>query len=180
MPVEVRLYANLRRIAGGRSVVLPGEPATADEAIAALTSLHPDLAPLIRDEDGSIRRFVAVMVDGRDIRHLAGLETPVASRSVVDIFPPIAGGVSTHAVTERLRGLPEWLIRDYLAELGGRASGAAAVTADGWRASWTHEQATIPGAAFALTEFAITFEGEREAVAAVHAAFMAKAQRGGG
>ena len=33
-----------------------------------------------------------IMVEGRDIRHLSGLETRVTNESAMDIFPPVAGG----------------------------------------------------------------------------------------
>ena len=33
-----------------------------------------------------------VFIDGREIRNLQGLDTPVAADATVDIFPPTAGG----------------------------------------------------------------------------------------
>ncbi|SVD26471.1 uncharacterized protein METZ01_LOCUS379325, partial [marine metagenome] len=38
------------------------------------------------------RPYVAVMVNGRDIRHTGGLETPLEPDAELDIFPPVAGG----------------------------------------------------------------------------------------
>ena len=32
------------------------------------------------------------MVDGRDIRHIEGLESRLSPNSELDIFPPVAGG----------------------------------------------------------------------------------------
>ena len=32
------------------------------------------------------------MLNGRDIRHLDGLETQIPPNSDMDIFPPVAGG----------------------------------------------------------------------------------------
>ncbi len=44
------------------------------------------------DDDGTVRRFVAIMVDGRDPRHIEGLQSRVTPESELDIFPPVAGG----------------------------------------------------------------------------------------
>jgi molybdopterin synthase sulfur carrier subunit len=61
-------------------------------ALEELIDRFPDLRPGLLAEDGTVRPFVAVMVDGRDIRHLGGIETPVPDGSTLDIFPPVAGG----------------------------------------------------------------------------------------
>jgi len=79
-----------------------------------------------------------------------------------------------------LRGLPEWLIREYLIELGGEMVEAdhAAMTADGWAVSWTNQRVSIPGGSFQLTQFDLVFSGAD--ASRVHDDFMKKAQRGGG
>ena len=43
-------------------------------------------------EDGGLRRFVNVFVDGEDIRFLQGLDTPVSDGVEVTILPAVAGG----------------------------------------------------------------------------------------
>ena len=62
------------------------------EALADLIALHPGLSEQIFGMDGETRPYVAVMVNGRDIRHLDGLDTLVSNDSELDIFPPVAGG----------------------------------------------------------------------------------------
>lgn len=90
--MEIRFYATLRPLVGGRSVALSDPPATVGEVLDRLVGEHEGLGERIFDEDGTVRRFVAIMVDGRDIRHLEGLQTRVSDRSELDIFPPVAGG----------------------------------------------------------------------------------------
>ena len=102
--MEVRVYATLRPIVGGRSVTLEPGPAdptststegalnTIRDVIHRLIDRFPDLGERILDEEGAVRQYVAVMVDGRDIRHTGGLDTPVSPDSKLDIFPPVAGG----------------------------------------------------------------------------------------
>ena len=43
-------------------------------------------------ENGGLRRFVNVYVDGEDIRFGNGLDTPVADGQEVQILPAVAGG----------------------------------------------------------------------------------------
>ena len=90
--IEAKLYATLRVIAGSKSVFLERQPATVGAALEELSDRFPDLRAGLLDEDGAVRPFVAVMVDGRDIRHLGGLTTPLAGAETLDIFPPVAGG----------------------------------------------------------------------------------------
>lgn len=43
-------------------------------------------------EDGRIRRYINVYVDGKDIRFAEGQKTPVLNDSVVDVVPAVSGG----------------------------------------------------------------------------------------
>ncbi len=85
-----------------------------------------------------------------------------------------------------IRGLPEWLIRAYLDEMGASPEGGDAETprmaADGWSVSWSSQRVKIPGSSgFGLTQFDMVFTAEdAAALAEVETAFMKKAQRGGG
>ena len=90
------------------------------------------------------------------------------------------------AVELSIRGLPEWLIRDYLGEMGaapddGDAS-APRMAADGWTVSWSTQRVQILGSSgLGLTQFDMVFTAEdADALAEVETAFMKKAQRGGG
>ena len=88
-------------------------------------------------------------------------------------------------IRESCRGLPEWLIRDYLEQMGARPEaeaedGASRMTADDWRVSWLSEKVPIAGGTLSLTEFRLLFEGEDVACEAAFDLFMKKAQRGGG
>ena len=83
----------------------------------------------------------------------------------------------------RVRGLPEWLLRAYLEELGGRAEPqgeAVCLVGEGWTVSWSGSRADLPGGSLRLTEYHLVFEGEAATVDAVREAFLKKAQRGGG
>ena len=62
----------------------------APTAGAALRSLP--IANLVFDEHGELRPLVNVYVDGSDVRHGDGLETPLRSDSQVRVVAAIAGG----------------------------------------------------------------------------------------
>ena len=89
--MEVRVYATLRPIVGGRSVTLDAPLTTVQGVIDELIQRFPDLEERLLEE-GAIRPYVAVMVNGRDIRHTGGLDTPLEPDAELDIFPPVAGG----------------------------------------------------------------------------------------
>lgn len=90
---SVRLYASLRELAGDRTVDVPlPDGAIVQDVLAALVQARPALAGHVLDEAGQVLPFVGVFVDGRDIRHLQGLDTPVKTENEVYVFPPTAGG----------------------------------------------------------------------------------------
>lgn len=92
--MEVRFYATLRPVVGGRSVTLPDDCRTIGEALSRLVQDYPALQSKLLEDHGAVRPHVVVMVGGRDIRHLNGLDTPLAGADGIDIFPPVAGGDS--------------------------------------------------------------------------------------
>ncbi len=91
--VDVSFYATLRQIVGTKHVAFDlGAGATAQRLLDAAGERFPELKALIWQPDGSLSDYVKVFVDGRDIRHLQGLDTPIPPDATVDIFPPAAGG----------------------------------------------------------------------------------------
>ena len=62
----------------------------ASTAGAALRSLP--IANLVFDEHGELRSLVNIYVDGTDVRHGDGLETPLGDETTVRVVAAIAGG----------------------------------------------------------------------------------------
>jgi molybdopterin converting factor small subunit len=88
---RVVLPQALRGLAGGeKEVALEG--GTVADVLDALAARHPALARRIRDEQGQLRRFVNLYVDGSDVRHCGGLTAAVAPNSEVLVLPSVAGG----------------------------------------------------------------------------------------
>jgi sulfur-carrier protein len=91
---KVVLPGALRQYSGGAASVdlALAEGATLADLLDALGAEKPALIRRIRDEQGELRRFVNVYVDGEDARRAGGLEAPVPSGAEVLVLPSVAGG----------------------------------------------------------------------------------------
>ena len=78
----------LRAEAGGASRLEITAAGTLGAVLAEVGERWPMLARRIRDEQGAVRRYVNVFVDGEK----AGVETPVAPGSEIQVLPSVAGG----------------------------------------------------------------------------------------
>jgi molybdopterin synthase sulfur carrier subunit len=82
----------LRQYSGGaRSVQISGACSLA-EALDQLDEHCPRLIGRIRDEQGALRRYVNVYVDGVEARAADGLATVVGPASEILVLPSVAGG----------------------------------------------------------------------------------------
>jgi molybdopterin synthase sulfur carrier subunit len=88
MPL-IKLYANLRRIAGSKEVQVRG--ATIQEMLGKLLQEFPDLDRFLM-EDGRLRLRVVITINGQSMQADMSLQTPVSEHDQIAIFPPIAGG----------------------------------------------------------------------------------------
>ena len=91
MSVTVRVPTPLRKLTGGRDVVM-GEGVTLLSCIEGLDSSYPGLKERLLDELGDLRRFVNIYVNGEDIRFQQGMQTPLKPGDEVSIVPAVAGG----------------------------------------------------------------------------------------
>jgi len=91
MAVTVKIPTQLRAAAGGASEASVSG-ATVGEVLDALYAEHTELRDRVAGDDGQLRRFVNVFLDGEDIRFLDGLETPVKDGDELTILPAVAGG----------------------------------------------------------------------------------------
>lgn len=66
-----------------------------DEALFDLVSQYPDLEKHLFSEDGQLRPYVNLFLDGDDVRHLQGGDTQLSENDRVLIIPSIAGGRSS-------------------------------------------------------------------------------------
>jgi molybdopterin synthase sulfur carrier subunit len=93
MSVQVVLPGVLADLAGGsKHLDVQPKGGTLADLLDALAAEHPRLTRRIRDETGTVRRFVNVYVDGEDVRFQDGLATTVRDGAEVQVLPSVAGG----------------------------------------------------------------------------------------
>ncbi len=83
--------APLRRLTGGQGKVSVAA-VTVNELITELETAYPGVKERLLDENGDIKRFINVFVDGDEIRGLSGGDTAIKENSEVSIIPAMAGG----------------------------------------------------------------------------------------
>ena len=91
MSVLVRIPTPLRRMTGGKDKV-EVESSTLGEMVDTLESAYPGFKERLVDENGELRYFVNIYVNGEDVRFLQGLETTTRTGDEVSIVPAVAGG----------------------------------------------------------------------------------------
>jgi molybdopterin synthase sulfur carrier subunit len=96
MIVKVRFFATIREKAGKKEVDVnvQGESIDILNLIRLLSDkLGEEFERTILDpETHKIRPYIKIMVNGRDIEFLNGLETTLKDGDVVQVFPPVGGG----------------------------------------------------------------------------------------
>lgn len=89
--ILVTLPAPLHRVAGGvGELVAEGE--TLALALAALRESRPAVTRLFLDEGNAPRRGVSLFLNGRDVRTLEGLDTPLQPGDRLSVVLLMAGG----------------------------------------------------------------------------------------
>jgi molybdopterin synthase sulfur carrier subunit len=90
MAVTVRVPTPLRRIAGAALVQADG--ANVGAMIDDLETRFPGFRDRLCDDDGTLKRFINLYVNGEDIRYASGLETSLKDGDEVSIIPAVSGG----------------------------------------------------------------------------------------
>ena len=91
MSLKLTIPTALRRITADADVI-EVDPGTVREIIARVDETYSGFRARVCEDDGNLRRFINIYVDGEDIRFLDGLETAVEDGDEVTILPAVAGG----------------------------------------------------------------------------------------
>jgi hypothetical protein len=70
----------------------PVKPGSLGAALSEACAANPRLRGYVFDEQGDLRRHVAVFIDGRRIRDRARLSDPVGADSTVHVLQALSGG----------------------------------------------------------------------------------------
>lgn len=96
MPLELRFFATFREAVGTKTITREYDATTVGDVLVALESEFDGLTGQILD-DGAVQPQVNVLLDGRDVTHEQGIDTPIEPDDTLSIFPPVAGGTGPNA-----------------------------------------------------------------------------------
>ena len=91
MSLRVVIPTPLRKFTAGAEAV-EVEAGTLKEVLDKVDSKHPGFRASVCDDNGSLRRFINVYINGEDVRFLDNLSTPIGDGAEVAIVPAISGG----------------------------------------------------------------------------------------
>jgi sulfur-carrier protein len=91
MAVTVRLPGALKQWADGQKQFRI-ESGSVAGAIQVICAQYPGIGERVLDENGALRSFVNVYVNGEDVRFLNGQETPLGDDDELLLAPAVAGG----------------------------------------------------------------------------------------
>ncbi len=89
--MRVRVFGALRALVGAKEVEV-GAAGTVRAVLAELAATYPALGERVLDEDGDLRGSILVLVNGRNIEFLGGVDTLLQKGDQVAVFPPVGGG----------------------------------------------------------------------------------------
>jgi len=87
---DVRFSSALESVTDERTTEVEAE--TVGEALDELADRYGDDFEERLLEDGELRRFVNLYVNGDDVRHGEGLETAIDEDDEISILPAVSGG----------------------------------------------------------------------------------------
>ncbi|AAL80469.1 MoaD/ThiS family protein [Pyrococcus furiosus DSM 3638] len=82
--MQVKLFATLIEFTGKRKLEIHG-PKTVRELLDKLEEMFPGFKK-------ELEQGYMILVNGKNIEHLQGLDTPLSDDDTVSIFPPAGGG----------------------------------------------------------------------------------------
>ncbi|AMA76171.1 molybdopterin converting factor [Thermus parvatiensis] len=149
---KVNLYATFRDLTGTSQLQVEGR--TVGEVLANLVRRYPQMREELFEGEALAER-VSVFLEGRDVRYLQGLSTPLAPEATLDLFPPVAGG----GLEGRFGALPPWLLEHYLTEWGGRKLADGTYTLPGARVRFREVEPLKVGS-LSIPQLFVEVEGE--------------------
>jgi molybdopterin synthase sulfur carrier subunit len=91
--MKVRIFGSLRLLAGDKEARVQLEAGdTVIRVLQKLAQAQPALGERLLDDEGNLQKAINIMVNGRNIRYLEGLETPLREDDRVALFPAVGGG----------------------------------------------------------------------------------------
>lgn len=90
--MKIKFYATFRYIVGKKEIQKYFN-GTVYQLLSSLCDEYgEEFKNAFFNEEGRLRKYVKIIVNGRNLDDLKGLETVLKDKDTVAIFPPIAGG----------------------------------------------------------------------------------------
>lgn len=93
MEVTVKAFATLRNIMDAKFTEEIQENSTISDLLSTLMEKYPGLSDeIFQDGRRELKDFVNILINGRNISFLDGLDTRLNNGDLVVLFPPSGGG----------------------------------------------------------------------------------------
>jgi molybdopterin synthase sulfur carrier subunit len=91
--MRVKFFAYLRDYTGCKEIDAPCQPTVGDLARALGEQYGPTLREkLLAPGGGELGPEIIILINGRHVSHLGGVNAPLKDDDTVQIFPMVAGG----------------------------------------------------------------------------------------
>jgi molybdopterin synthase sulfur carrier subunit len=90
--VKVKFFAFIRGFTGCSEADIPDEPDVRSLTAALCERYGPRLRAEMLTDAGELSPKIIIMVNGRHVQHLKGIDTPLSPTDLVQVFPLVAGG----------------------------------------------------------------------------------------
>lgn len=90
--VHVVISMHLKEYTGNSNEFDMVDVASMKDLVRALDARFPGISDRLLDDQGNVRRYVNIFIDGEDIRERDGLLTTLRGAKEVVILPSVAGG----------------------------------------------------------------------------------------
>jgi sulfur-carrier protein len=90
--ILVKAFATFREVMDSQIDMDLKEGATILTLLDELMMRYKGLDEMMFDDNGTLRNFINILRNGRNVQFLAGLDTPLSDGDVIALFPPLAGG----------------------------------------------------------------------------------------
>ena len=92
MSATVKIPTPLRKLTNNATSV-DADGTTVEQIVESLESAYPGMRERLIEDNGDLRHFVNIYLNGEDIRYIDGLKSSVSDNDELSIVPAVAGGL---------------------------------------------------------------------------------------
>ena len=92
MSATVKIPTPLRKLTNNETSV-DADGTSVGQIVESLESAYPGMRERLIDDNGDLRHFVNIYLNGEDIRYIDGLKSSVSDNDELSIVPAVAGGL---------------------------------------------------------------------------------------